>query len=50
VIKWRVPNVTVLPGDFAVFEFGGQICLLDYHDRSITLLGLGYGPVVVLDE
>jgi hypothetical protein len=47
---WAVRNVTLLPGDIAVFEFGGQICVLDINQRKIALLAMGWGPVVEFDD
>ncbi len=46
---WRGRNITILPGDIAVFEIGGQICSLDLNNRKLALLCMGYGPVVTRD-
>lgn len=47
---WTVRTVTLLPGDIAVFEFGGQVCVLDVPGRTIALLTRGWAPVVEMDN
>ena len=48
--SWPGRNISILPGDIAIFELGGQICVLDLNARKLALLCLGYGPVVARDR
>ncbi|MFH1692393.1 MAG: hypothetical protein ABIC68_07540 [Candidatus Omnitrophota bacterium] len=48
--QWIIRNVSVLPGNQAVFELGkNQIVVLDLETRKIGLLAFGKGPVVVFN-
>lgn len=47
--SWAERCVSILPGDFVVFEFGPQICLLDMRTRQISMLCRGRSPVVILE-
>jgi hypothetical protein len=50
-IQWMVRNITVLPGDQAVFQLGeNQICLFDRETRRLGLIVKGRGAVVGLSE
>jgi len=46
--SWWARCITMLPGDFAIFELGQQICLLHIPSRQITFIARGRSPVVVL--
>ncbi len=46
--SWRVSNVTVLPGNQAVFQFGRQICVFDPASRRLGLIAKGQGPLVMI--
>lgn len=49
-MRWDGSFPTLLPGDRIVFEFDGQILLLDLNTRKIGLIANGWQPVVILQD
>lgn len=50
LFRWHISDLTLLPGDLALYETGRQIVLVDLNARKIGLLARGRCPVAVLDE
>jgi len=47
-VNWRVSNVTVIPGNQAIFQFGKQVCVFDPASRRLGIIARGSGPLVII--